>query len=290
MTGHGEGHFEQSGLSATVELRTVNNRFFKLTLRGGETYNRLESHVEAVVRESVRRGAVQVSLRLHRESKSDDFRLNTVALLSYHAQIEAACRKLHLSDPVRLETLVGLPGVIDEAAVQGEEWERDWPVMEGALREALQRLAAMRAEEGRAMAADLLSNVAGIRSQLFAIEERAPMVAEGYRARLAERMRKMLAETEARWEEADLLREAAMFAERSDISEETVRLRSHLDQFAECIGLPESSGRKLDFIIQEMFREANTIGSKASDPGISKLVIEIKAAIERMREMIQNVE
>jgi uncharacterized protein (TIGR00255 family) len=148
----------------------------------------------------------------------------------------------------------------------------------------------MREGEGRAMAEDLLANAKGIREQLALIEARAPLVAEGYRTRLADRMRKMLAETSARWEEADLLREAAMFAERSDISEEIVRLRSHLEQFESIVGLPESSGRKLDFITQEMFREANTIGSKASDPTISKQVIDIKAAIERMREMIQNVE
>jgi uncharacterized protein (TIGR00255 family) len=290
MTGHGEGHSEKSGLSAWVELRAVNNRYFKLSLRGGEAYNALESHVESVVRESVRRGSLQVGLRLSRESDPDDFRLNAVALLSYHRQIEAAGQRLHLSDPVRLELLAALPGVIDESGAKSDQFEADWPAIEGALRAALTRLAQMRAEEGRAMAADLLANASEIRQNLAEVETRAPLVGDGYRVRLAERMRRMLAETTARWEEADLLREVAMFAERSDISEEIVRLRSHLDQFAECVELPESSGRKLDFITQEMFREANTIGSKASDPAISKQVIDIKAAIERMREMIQNVE
>jgi uncharacterized protein (TIGR00255 family) len=290
MTGHGEGHCEKAGLAAWVELRAVNNRYLKLSLRGGEAYNALESHVEAVVRESIRRGSIQVALRLSRDSNPDDFRLNATALLSYYRQIEAAGQKLHLNDRVRLEMLASLPGVIDETGTHRDHLESDWPAIEGALRAALAKLGQMRSDEGRVMAADLLANASEIRQRLLEIESRAPLVGDGYRTRLAERMRRMLAETSARWEESDLLREVAMFAERSDISEEIVRLKSHLDQFAECLTLPESSGRKLDFITQEMFREANTIGSKASDPEISKYTIDIKAAIERMREMIQNVE
>ena len=151
-------------------------------------------------------------------------------------------------------------------------------------------MTAMRAEEGRAMAADLAANCRRSPGELEAIDARAPLVVDRYRARLTERLTKMLAEYQITLEPADLIREISIFAERSDISEEIVRLRSHLEQFDDTLDLPESSGRKLEFLTQEMFRETNTIGSKANDVQIARHVIEIKAAIERIREMIQNVE
>jgi uncharacterized protein (TIGR00255 family) len=151
-------------------------------------------------------------------------------------------------------------------------------------------MAKMRAEEGATMAADLAANAASIAKELDAIEVRAPLVAEGYRTRLSDRLAKTLAEYEVTLQPGDLIREISIYAERSDISEEIVRLRSHLEQFSATLKLPESSGRKLEFLVQEMFRETNTIGSKANDVEISMHVIEIKGAIERIREMIQNVE
>ena len=154
----------------------------------------------------------------------------------------------------------------------------------------MQNLAHMRTDEGRAMAADLRSNCLSIVTELAEIERRAPLVAGGYRTRLTERLQTVLAEFQVSLNPTDLIKEVSIFAERSDISEETVRLRSHLEQFDTIMELPESSGRKLEFLVQEMFREANTIGSKANDVQISRHVIDIKAAIERIREMIQNVE
>src|SRR4029078_6750349 len=139
-------------------------------------------------------------------------------------------------------------------------------------------------------AADLASNGTSIARELDAIEVRAPQVADSYRSRLTDRLTKTLAEYQITLQPGDLIREISIFAERSDISEEIVRLRSHLEQFASTLDLPESSGRKLAFLTQEMSRETNTIGSKANDVQISRHVIEIKAAIERIREMIQNVE
>ncbi len=140
------------------------------------------------------------------------------------------------------------------------------------------------------MTADLAENGAVIAAQLAEIERRGPGVSEAYRARLGERVSKILAEFDTVLQPGDLVREVGIYAERSDISEETVRLRSHLEQFAAIMALEESSGRKLEFLTQEMYRETNTIGSKANDVAIARHVIEIKAAIERMREMIQNVE
>jgi uncharacterized protein (TIGR00255 family) len=168
--------------------------------------------------------------------------------------------------------------------------EHDWPVIEEALRDALDHLQQMRAREGEAMAADMLANHAVIVAEVDAIQGRAPVVVEAYAQRLRDRLNALLAEHEVRVEPADIVREVGIFAERSDIAEEIVRLRSHLEQFDQIMRSGDSVGRKLEFITQEMFRETNTIGSKANDADIARHVVEIKAAIERMREMIQNVE
>jgi uncharacterized protein (TIGR00255 family) len=148
----------------------------------------------------------------------------------------------------------------------------------------------MRREEGSTMADDLRANQRLIARQLESIEKRGPLVVESYRQRMRERLSQLLAEFDVTVSDSDVVREVGIFAERSDISEEIVRLRSHLDQFESYLQTEESSGRKLEFLTQEMFREANTIGSKANDAEIARHVIEIKTAIERVREMIQNVE
>jgi uncharacterized protein (TIGR00255 family) len=166
----------------------------------------------------------------------------------------------------------------------------DWPLIRRTINEALERLAAMRAQEGRAMADDLRANCGQIASELAAVTKRAPLVVDAYRARLEDRLKRVLDEYQISLDPADLIKELSLFAERSDISEETVRLASHLDQVDGMLSSTESSGRKLEFLTQEMFRETNTIGSKANDLEIAKHVIEMKAAIERIREMIQNIE
>jgi uncharacterized protein (TIGR00255 family) len=180
--------------------------------------------------------------------------------------------------------------VVSENAGAPLDASDDWPIISQTLAAAMKNMDVMRAEEGRAMAADLAGNGALVAKELDAIEVRAPLVADSYRARLTERLAKTLADFEITLDQRDLIRDISIYAERSDISEEIVRLRSHLEQFAATLELPESSGRKLEFLTQEMYRETNTIGSKANDVQISKHVIEIKAAIERIREMIQNVE
>jgi uncharacterized protein (TIGR00255 family) len=165
-----------------------------------------------------------------------------------------------------------------------------WPAVGAAIEAALENLDRMRAEEGRTMAADMRANCQATAAWLEQIRQRAPQTIETYRNKLAERVRRVLEEYQTSLDPADLVREVSLFAERSDISEEIVRLASHLEQFQTIMDLPESSGRKLEFLIQEMFRETNTIGSKSYDVEIARLVIEIKTAIERLREMIQNVE
>lgn len=288
MTGHGEAQRAVEGLSVSVELRTINNRYFKLTLRVTEGYNSLESRVESYTRERIRRGTVYATIRIDRQPSQDDYRLNVTALKSYRGQLAELEGRAESAIP--WEALLQLPGVVDETAWSRVDTEHVWPCVEMALDEAINRLNHMRREEGAAMTADLQANCQLISQHLEAIANRAPHVVEAYRGRLTERLNKLLAEYGISIEAADIVREVGIFAERSDISEELVRLRSHLEQFGMILAAEESSGRKLEFLTQEMFREANTIGSKANDAEIAVHVIEIKTAIERVREMIQNVE
>jgi uncharacterized protein (TIGR00255 family) len=182
-----------------------------------------------------------------------------------------------------------LPGVVLEKAVNDSAEDR-WPLIAPVLEEALARHTQMRRKEGDAMARDLKANCGEVTEVLDAVAQRAPAVVEAYRARLTEKINVLLADLGVRVGPADVVREVGLFAERCDISEEIVRLRSHLQQFEATLAEKESNGRKLDFVVQEMFRETNTIGSKANDAEIARHVVQIKTAIERIREMIQNVE
>jgi uncharacterized protein (TIGR00255 family) len=290
MTGHGEAHSHSDGLSIVVELRTVNNRYFKLNLRLTEGYAPLESHIETLIRQQVRRGTIQASVQIDREARPDDYRLNQSVLLGYLRQLEAALGTSLARDAGQLAPLLALPGVVHEPTAEIEELETQWPIIEHVIGKALGELSKMRVDEGRSMAADLAVNLQSIANELNKIEIRAPLVVEGYRGRLTEKLNKLLAEVGVQSELGDVVREVGLFAERTDISEEIVRLKSHLEQFTGVMASEESQGRKLEFLTQEMFRETNTIGSKANDAEIARHVIEIKTAIERMREMIQNVE
>ncbi len=290
MTGFGEGHRNRAGLSVSVEVRTINNRYFKLSVRSAEGYASLEPNIEAVFRDAIRRGTVQVNMRIARQASPDDFRINDVVLKSYQDQLDRLIAGSAFAEEAMLGAILSLPGVVNEDAAARADVEHDWPVIEEALREALDHLQQMRTREGEAMAADMLANHAVIVAEVDAIQERAPVVVEAYAQRLRDRLNALLAEHEVRIEPADIVREVGIFAERSDIAEEIVRLRSHLEQFDQIMRSGDSVGRKLEFITQEMFRETNTIGSKANDADIARHVVEIKAAIERMREMIQNVE
>lgn len=290
MTGFGEAHRKDASLAVAAEIRTINSRYFKLVVRAGEGYSALEPLIENLVRQQIKRGTVQVSLRLERARGADDFKINTAVLEGYLAQLDPVVKAKKLTAPVAIESLLNLPGVVDTDAGGSQDPMEDWPLLSATLQAAMDNMATMRTEEGKAMAADLAANAATIARELTEIEGRAPLVGDAYRARLTDRLTKTLAEYEVSLQPGDLIREISIYAERSDISEEIVRLRSHLEQFAATLDLSESSGRKLEFLTQEMFRETNTIGSKANDVQISRHVIEIKAAIERIREMIQNVE
>ena len=290
MTGHGESHRNANNVVVAVEVRTINNRYFKLSVRSTDNYAALEPMIEDVVRQQVRRGTVQVTVRVDRKPSPDDYELNQVVLASYRRQLEAMHEQMHISEPVRLETLLGLPGVVNERFKHDDAVESEWPAIREVLLQALTNLNQMRREEGKAMTADLSANCQLLASELTHVEARAPIVVENYRSRITDKLNKLLSELGVSVQPGDIVREIGLFTDRSDIAEEVVRLRSHLDQFATIMGEPDSIGRKLDFLILEMFRETNTIGSKSNDSAISRHVVEMKTAIERMREMIQNVE
>jgi uncharacterized protein (TIGR00255 family) len=292
MTGYGEANYQSDSLHLAIELRAVNNRYLKVSLRAGEPYNLLEAEFEKVVRRLIRRGTIQVHLRCQRQFSPQDFQINAVALQSYVRQLRELAGTLGLTDngQTLLSQALALPGVVPEPAAAAFHLEEEWPLIERVLGQALERLQVMRQEEGRAMAQELLQMRDYIAEQLDHIRARVPQVAVLYRDRLLDRVRNLLGELDVQLDRSDLIKEVSIFAERSDIAEEVVRLQSHLDQFQDIINEPESAGRKLEFLTQEMFRETNTIGSKASDVEISRQVVEIKGTLEKIRELVQNIE
>jgi uncharacterized protein (TIGR00255 family) len=290
MTGYGEGRTERDGLSVRVEIRTVNNRHLKLSCRLPDGYAALEPHIESVVRKTLKRGTCYLTLTLERQDEDDEYKINEQRLRSYCTRLKQLSDLLHAEPNLRLDRLLALPGVIETSFRSSDQIEEDWPTVELALNQAIENLTRMRAQEGVAMGNDLLENCRALSANLDRISERAPFIVEAYQQRLRERLNQLLAEFDVQVQAQDVIREVGLFADRVDISEEVVRLRSHLVQLEKVLREPETSGRKLDFLIQEMFREINTIGSKANDVEVSRYVVEIKTITERLREMVQNVE
>ncbi len=290
MTGFGEARHEEGPLAVAVELRTINNRYLKISLRTSDAYSALEPRIESIVRQHIKRGTVQVQVRVDRQQSAEAYPINRAALESYRRQLQALRDEWSLPGGIAPESLLTLPGIVDEPTSAKADVEHDWPIIKGTLEESLTRLSQMRSDEGAALASDLKTNCLTIASELDRIEARLPELMDEYRDRLIERINRTLQRYDIALQPGDVVREISLYAERSDISEEIVRLRSHLEQFDAAMATEESCGRKLEFLTQEMFREANTIGSKASDVEIPKHVIEIKTAIERIREQVQNVE
>jgi uncharacterized protein (TIGR00255 family) len=293
MTGYGEARHQGERFTLAIELRAVNGRSLKVTVRAPEPYHLLEPEFEKVIRQTVHRGTVHVQVRCERPAQPGDYRINPAALRSYVQQVRQVCDELGAPDlaaPLVGQALA-LPGVVEEPLSAAERLSDDWPVFERVLRQALVPFDAMRAEEGRAMARELLALRDTVAQHLAQVQQRLPQVVPAYRDRLLERVRGLLAEAGVTLDESALIREVAIFADRSDVTEEVVRLASHLEQFAEIVqGGGDSPGSKLGFVQQEMVREANTLGSKANDVQVSRHVVEIKAALEKIKELIQNVE
>jgi uncharacterized protein (TIGR00255 family) len=293
MTGFGEARTQTDTLGVSVEVRAVNNRHLKLTVRGTEPYPLYESEVEKVVRRHIRRGTLHVYLRVERQGVSAAPALNVGALADYLRQIRLACEEAGTPEFVAplLSGALALPGVAPESRNNGAGLPEDeWPVVEQTLDAALTRLNQMRRDEGKAMGAELLAHHRIIAEHLDSIRTLLPGVVSDYRQRLLERVRQAVADAGVVLSAESIIREVALFADRTDVSEEVTRLSSHLDQFGELVRKGEEAGRKLEFVIQEMGRETNTTGSKAGDVAISRHVVEIKASLEKLRELVLNVE
>ena len=289
MTGYGEARHQSDQLTLSVELRALNNRYLKVSLRAPDPYHLLEAEFEKTIRKTVKRGTIQVHLRCDRQAAAQDFRINPIALTSYVQQIRAVMKPLGLTEAILAQVLT-LPGVVPESGSRTYQMHDDWPIIEKVLQEALDHLHGMRKDEGNAMAQELLSHRDTIGKHLELIRKLIPQVVTSFRDRLFERVKTILSEHDVQIDRNDLIREVSIYAERSDIAEEVVRLATHLNHFQEILKEDESPGRKLEFLTQEMSRETNTIGSKASDVEISKQVVEIKGTLEKIRELIQNVE
>ena len=289
MTGCGVGTAADGGSDCRVEIRSVNNRFFKLAFRSPPGFAALESRVESTVRGRIRRGAVQVDLELTGPAAPAGRRLDRGQLQAYLDDLERFCADRDLPLPRSIDGLLGLPGILVEPPPDAGAVERSWPLVSRALGAALDRLDAMRAAEAAALAAELRGVGADISRITASIASRVPRLVEEHRARLVERVGAILQPHGVSVSAADVLREVALVCDRGDVAEEIARIGSHVAQ-ADRLLDTEAAGRPLDFLAQELAREANTIGSKVADAQVAHAVVELKTRIERFREQVQNIE
>ena len=296
MTGFGSAVCKEENMSVSVELKTVNNRYFKLSLRLTDGYGAMEHRIESLLRSVIERGTINANIRIAGVKEGSGFQINRAVLESYVKQLSDAAAELGLTSHsphglFALDRLAFLPGVVITENENSEtENEKITTLLDKAVREALDALQMMRKTEGDSMAKDLTANLESLRQLIGKITELAPRVAPLYRQKLKERLEKVMSEHGLSLDNTDFIRELAVYADRCDVAEELVRFQSHLEQFMFAMQTQEGCGRKLDFLTQELFREANTIGSKANDADITRHVVEIKTVIERIREMVQNIE
>ncbi len=286
MTGYGESRLKDERLAVSAEFRAVNHRHFKFSARISEPYSVYEPEIERKVREVAHRGTIQLALRIERPRQADQYSLNLVALESYRAQARA-----WLGDqPFDPSVLFSLPGVVEDQERAHAEDRDDWPRIAAVVARALEAFQQSRQREGQAMAQSLAQLSQAMRTHVNHIEARRGDVIESYRFRLTERVQALVQNQGVTIEPRDLIREVAIFAERSDVAEELTRLKAHLDQFDGLLAEDSSVGRKIEFVVQEMGREANTLGAKVNDVALSREVFEIKGLLESIRELILNIE
>jgi uncharacterized protein (TIGR00255 family) len=290
MTGYGRGESTRHGVKVTIEVSSVNRKQAEVQSTLPRELEPLEARIREEVGRRVSRGRVVVraALRLTDKKKSLQAQLNVPLCRAVARQLAKLSRELKLGGGVSLEALVRVPGVVEssDAITNAEDY---WPATQAALGQALARLLRMRSREGAHLARDLQARVAAMRKLAAAIEQEAPEVAVRYRKLLLERIRAAglngLGPDDER-----VVKEVVLFADRSDISEELTRLRSHFQQCEDCLQSREPVGRMLDFLAQELNREVSTIGAKASDSRIGRVVLTLKSEVERFREQAQNVQ
>ncbi len=289
MTGFGNAQGNVEGVEYSVELRSVNNRYFKASIKLPEMWQHAEGEIEKLLRTKLFRGTVNFSLRMRLPDEQAAYRVNTSALSSYVEQLRVVEMDANPSLRIDLASLLQLPGVCEPPQVS-DLCESTYEGMMALLNLALDQLVAMRQREGQEVKADLIQQCDVIERNLAAVAVRSPLVVKDYHKRLADRVAELTHTGNIALDEDILAREVAIFAERCDIAEEIARLTGHVKHFRATMASPEPGGRKLDFLAQEMLREANTIGSKANDAEIAVAVVDMKTAIDRIKEQVQNVE
>jgi uncharacterized protein (TIGR00255 family) len=289
MTGFGDATGERDGTHYSVEIRSLNNRFFKSVIKLPENVSGLEPELESTLRERLGRGSITFILKMRTDSAEAAYHINGPALKAYLQQLQVI-RETDSNLKIDLGALLQLPGVCQEPRDETDEIAEHGPFVRQLTDQAIKKLSGMRQREGQSLFEDLMKHSRFIASHLSEIQKRAPFVINDYHRRLLQRVNELLSKAELNVSQNDLLKEVAVFADRADISEEIQRLTSHLGAFEQSCRSGEHAGRKLDFITQEMLREANTIGSKANDAEIATHIVEIKGAIDRLKEQVQNVE
>ncbi|MGC4033157.1 MAG: YicC/YloC family endoribonuclease [Tepidisphaeraceae bacterium] len=289
MTGFGDAAQQQDGTHYAVEIRSLNNRFFKAVIKLPDAVSGLEPEVETLLREKLGRGSITCILKMRVDGAEAAYIINQAALQSYMQQLHQVAT---LGETVRIDmaSLLTLPGVCQEPDDNVDHLAKHGEIIRQLIGQAIEKLMDMRRREGQALFTELQKHLGVIAKSLGEIEVRAPGVIDEYHRRLTSRVNDLLSKAQLQVQQSDLLKEVAVYAERADIAEEIQRLRHHLKAFESACRSTEHAGRKLDFLTQEMLREANTIGSKANDAVIAGHVVEIKGSIDRMKEQVQNVE
>lgn len=288
MTGFGRAQASVEGYNITVEIKSVNNRYFDFYAKMPRAFSFLEEKVKALLSTEISRGKVECSLQI--ETTADEsviVSVNEPLAVGYVKAIEELAEKFEVKNDLTALSLARFSDILSITKAPVDE-EDLWNKVQGAVKDALAEFIKMREIEGEKLKADVLSRADIIINNVSYIEERSPETVKAYSEKLLERMKTVLGDTQV--DEARILTEAAIYADKVAVAEETVRLRSHIDQLHSMLDSNEAVGRKLDFLVQEINREANTIGSKAQDVDIARRVIDIKAEVEKIREQIQNIE
>ena len=288
MTGYGRSVMTLGGREFTVEIRSVNNRYLDCSVRLPRLVSFAEDAVKQAVKASVSRGKVDVFISLRSEGGEDaKVELNTAALEGYLKAMNQMVSQYGVRDDISVSTLSRMPEMflVEKPEVDEQQLQKD---LLQAVEAALEGYDAMRVREGQALDADLRSRGNTILDLVALVEQGNAQTVIDYRARLESKLREVLENTAI--DESRILTEAAIFADKVAVDEETVRLRSHLEQMNSMLTAGGAVGRKLDFLLQEMNREANTIGSKCTDVNLARIVVDIKAELEKIREQTQNIE
>jgi uncharacterized protein (TIGR00255 family) len=288
MTGYGKGEASAAGGTVTVEIRTVNHRYGEVSVRMPRTLYALENEVKRLVSAALKRGKIDVTVQLEEAAGAESVpQLDLAVARGYYDAFCRLSKELNVPQDVPVTFIMSQKGVMKDLSGAIDETEVHLRLM-AAVQSAVDAVISMRSLEGQALLTDLQVRRRQVAEWVDQIEQRAPQVVLDYRQKLKVRLNQLL--DGIALDDARLMQEVALLADRCDITEELVRLASHFRQFDDALLLAEPVGRKLDFLMQEMNREINTIGSKSNDAGITTLVVQIKAEMEKMREQVQNVE